>query len=322
MPMSNFPNGFASGVVIRGIPLLQTHPGKVFWVYNGTTLDQGHKNGSNANRGGFSDPFATIEYAVSQCRSNKGDVIFVKPGHAETIANNTTLTLDKAGVAIVGLGTGSMRPTLTFTTATTANIPVTANNVTVHNLLVVANFADIASVFTLTAAADFVVDSCEFKDTSSILNFLTIVTTVVSTTNDGLTFTNNKVMGLGTTAATTPIKVASTLDRITISDNYIKLGVVNNTSAVLAHGALVVTNLEMARNRVFRLNTDTATGGILITTSSTTNTGIVMDNVIQCRDAAGIILVTAGSIYGMMNNLVSGAADASGFLLPAADTDA
>lgn len=317
MPISNFPAGFAAGVSVRGIPLLQTHPGKVFWVYNGTTLDQGHKNGSNGNKGTFNEPFATIEYAVSQCRTNKGDIVFVKPGHAETIANATTLTLDKAGVAVVGLGTGSMRPTLTFTTATTANIPVTANNVTVYNLLFVANFADVASVFTLTAAADFVVDSCEFKDTSSVLNFLTIVTTVVSTTNDGLVFTNNKVMGLATTAATTPIKVASTLDRIQINDNFIKLAILNNTSAVLAHGALVVTNLEMYRNKVFRLNTDTATGGILITTSSTTNTGVVADNYVACADTAGVILVTAGSIYGMFNNLTTGDADTSGYVRPA-----
>ncbi len=319
---SNFPNGFASGVVIRGVPIVQTHPGKVFWVYNGTTLDQGHKNGSNGNKGTFEQPFATLEYAVSQCRTNKGDVVFVKPGHAETIANATTLTLDKAGVAIVGLGQGAMRPTLTFTTATTANIPVTANNITIHNILFVANFAAVASVFTLTAAADFVVDSCEFRDTSSSLNFVTIVTTVVSTNNDGLVFTNNKVFGLGTTAATTPIKIAATHSRVTINDNYIVLGVVNNTSAVLAHGALVVTNLEMSRNKVFRQNTDTATGGILITTSSTTNTGMVSDNYVKCLDTAAIILVTAGSIYGMTNNLVSGLADASGFLLPAADTDA
>jgi hypothetical protein len=72
-----------------------------------------------------------------------------------------------AGVAIIGLGAGSLRPTLTFTTATTANIPVTAANMSIQNFLFVANFADIASFFTATGTntpTDFNVEGCEFKD--------------------------------------------------------------------------------------------------------------------------------------------------------------
>lgn len=317
MPLSNYPNGFRYGVSIRNVPLALTHPGQVYYVGNSSVISPGARGASNGNDGSYLAPFSTLEYALSRCVANRGDIIFIKPGHAETIADATTLTFDKAGVAIIGQGQGALRPTFTFTTANTANIPVTAANITVHNCLFVANFAAIASVFTLTAAPEFAVDSCEFRDTSSILNFVTIVTTVVSTNNDGLVFTNNKVFGLGTTAATTPIKIAATHSRLTINDNFIVLAVLNNTSAVLAHGALVVTNLEMARNRVFRPNTDSATGGLLITTSSTTNTGMVSDNYISCADVAGIILVTAGCIYGMMNNLVTGDADTSGYVRPA-----
>lgn len=37
----NFQNGFAQGLTVRGIPLLQAYPGKVFWVNNSTVLGKG-----------------------------------------------------------------------------------------------------------------------------------------------------------------------------------------------------------------------------------------------------------------------------------------
>jgi len=261
--------------------------------------------------------YTTIALALAQCVASRGDVILVMPGHAETVSSATALALNVAGVTIIGMHTGSLRPTLTLDTVATSKIVVSVNNVAIRNFIFVANFADIATVFSVTGASDFWIDNCEFRDTSSVLNFLSIVTTVVSTTTDGLKFTNNRIKGLGTTAGTTPIKIANTIDRVRINDNYINLAILNNTSAVLAHAALVVTNLEMARNRVFRLNTDTSSGALLITTTSTTNSGIVCDNYAQHADVAAALLVTAGSIYGMFNNLTDGDADASGYVLPA-----
>ena len=259
----------------------------------------------------------TVKLALAQCVASRGDVILVMPGHTETLSSATALALNVAGVTILGLGSGSLRPTFTRDTAATTKIPVSAANVTVENCIFVANYADIATCFLLSTAPEFKVNKCEFRDTTSILNFLAIITTTVSVNSDGLIFTNNKVNLLGTTAATTPIKVLNTLDRITINDNYFVEAALSNTSAVLAHAALVVTNLEMARNRVFRPSTDSATGAFLITTSSTTNSGMVFDNKVQGADVAAALLVTAGSIYGMFNNLYDGDADASGFVLPA-----
>ena len=261
--------------------------------------------------------FATLSSASAACTASRGDVILIAPGHTETISSSTALTLSVAGVTIIGLGTGSLRPTFTLDTATSARINVSAANVTFKNCLFIANFADIVTCFLLSTAPEFQVLNCEFRDTSSVLNFIALITTTVSVNSDGLVFNGNRVSMLGTTAATTPIKVLNTLDRITINDNFIVKAVLNNVSCVLAHAALVVTNLEMSRNKVFSSNTDTATGGILITTSSTTNTGMVSDNYIKALDVVAAILVTAGSIYGMTNNLYNGDADASGFVLPA-----
>lgn len=265
--------------------------------------------------------YNTLALASAACVASRGDIIFVMPGHTETISSSTAVTLSVAGITVIGLGKGSLRPTFTLDTVATSRINVTGSNITIANCLFIANFADIATVFLNNAGPSFEVLNCEFRDTSSILNFLAIVTTTVSVNADGLKFNGNRLKILGITAATTPIKILGTMDRLTINDNYVTKAVLNNTSCLLAHGALVVTNLEMARNRIFSANTDSATGGFLITTSATTNSGMVYDNYVQGLDVAAAILVTAGCNYGMFNNLYDGDADKSGFVLPAIGTD-
>lgn len=261
--------------------------------------------------------FNTIDAAVGSCTANAGDTIYVLPGHTESISNATSLLLDVAGVNIVGIGVGANRPTLTYTTAATANIPVSAANVSIENVVFVANFADITSAFTLATAPGFSLVNCEFRDTSSILNFITAVTTTVTVNSDGLSIIGNRFFTLGTTAATTAIKIAGTMSRLRVNDNFVVKAVLNNTSCLIAHGALVMSSLEVARNRVFSNNTDSASGAFLITTSATTNTGMVYDNYVKGLDTAAEVLCTSGCAYGLFNNLYNGDANASGFVSPA-----
>lgn len=262
--------------------------------------------------------YTTVKLALAQCVASRGDVIFVLPGHTESITGATDLAISIAGVSIIGLGRGSLRPTFTYTTGATANIPVSAANVAIRNCIFVANFADIVAAFTTTAAPEFSIQSCEFRDTDATHNFLTLITTTITVNADGLDFSKNRVKILGTTAATTPIVLVGTMDRITINDNYITKAALDNTSCLLAHAALVVTNLEMARNMVFSKNLDSATGGFLITTSATTNTGMVHDNYVKGLDVAAELMISGtGSKYGEFNNLYDGDVDKSGFVSPA-----
>lgn len=265
----------------------------------------------------------TLALAIAETVANRGDIIFIAPGHTESVSDATSLAFNKAGVTIIGLGNGSLRGTYTLDTVATSKIVVSAADITIKNTIFIANFADVATVFSVTTGKNFECSQNEFRDTSSVLNFLAIVTTSsTASAADGLKFNSNRLKITGITAATTPVKVVGTMDRIQINDNFVTKAVLNNTSCLLAHGALVVTNLEMARNRIFSANTDSATGGFLITTSATTNTGMVYDNYVQGLDVAAAILVTAGSKYGMFNNLYDGDTDASGFVLPAIGTDA
>lgn len=291
------------------------------WYVNATGGSDTANNGKSPTTA-----FATINGAITAATASNGDVIYVMPGHTETITTTTNLALSKAGLTIIGLGAGSLRPTLTFTTANTANIPVTASNITVLNLLFVGNFLSIASVFTVTgtaAAKDLTISGCEFRDTSSVLGFLSIVTTnSTANTSDGLAFTKNKIYSHSTSAGPAVVMLC-TNDRVAINDNFIVHdGANNNIALVMNSGALVSSNLEIARNQLFCVNTDTATGGAILVTSSTTSTGMVHDNYVKHLDVAAAVMITAtGSKLGEFNNLADGDVDNSGYVLPAIGTN-
>jgi hypothetical protein len=321
MPLSNFPNGFANGVVVRGVPLQQTHTGQVFWVGNGTAALGGARGGSNGNNGSFIAPFSTLDYAIDQCVANRGDIIFIKPGHAETVSSAGAIALDKADVAIIGLGSGSNRPTFTLDTATTATISVSAANVSIQNCIFSANFADIVSVFTLTTAKYFALEGCRIQATATNMNFLWVVDT--STTDnaaDGLLVSNCAWIEPDT-ATRSFLKADATQDDVVVLDSFFSLGVNNNKPAICeAATGKIMTNFRIGRCRVYRLNTDTATGGILYHTDGTTSTGMFFDNRVQHADTAAEILTTASNSIGTFENRASGVVGASGYLLPAADS--
>ena len=120
-------------------------------------------------------PFSTVNYAISRCSNNAGDVILVAAGHAETIQDTGTvsgtitdeLVGDKAGITIIGMGTGTRRPTFTLGSATDAAMVIlsSASNVTIKNLIFISDYADVAASITVDAAADGAIfENCEFRD--------------------------------------------------------------------------------------------------------------------------------------------------------------
>lgn len=321
MPMSNYPNGFPQGLTIRGVPIHTGFPGQVFWVSNSTALLPSQRGGSDGNKGTFNSPFATIDYAIGQCTANRGDIIFVKPGHAETVSSAGAIAADVAGVAIVGLGVGSTRPTITFDTATTAAIAVSAANVALKNLILTANFADIVAPITLTTAKYFTLEGCYIKATATNMNFLNVIDTDATTANaDGLSVLDNKWIEPDL-ATLSMVNMDGTNADVQISGNFVQLGVNNNKAALLTIATgKICTNMQMLDNRVYRLNTDTATGAILAHTDGSTNSGIIARNYAQHADTAAELLITATAGWGEFENWASGVAGASGYKLPAADS--
>lgn len=127
---------------------------------------------------------ATVGAAVALCTHDKGDVINIASGHAQTIVAAGGIDINVRGVIVQGLGVGSIRPTFTLGTATTATFVVSAINVTVRNIRFVGNIDDLAAFLDLTAG-NTTFEDCEFV-TSSTKEALCFAK--MTTTKDEFTF--------------------------------------------------------------------------------------------------------------------------------------
>ena len=171
MPVSDYPNGFEDGVIVRGVPVHNVIPAKVAWVGNNTALLQGERGASDGNKGTYLSPLSTLDAAYNQVGAD--GVIFVRPNHALSIANATTLVMDSANVQIIGLGVGEDRPIITFATAAAAAIPVSGANNRISNIVFKCNIASQNHMLDVKAT-DLVVDHCDFREgTATGLSFIT-----------------------------------------------------------------------------------------------------------------------------------------------------
>ncbi len=171
--MSNFPNGFASGLTVRGVPILNSYSGNIYWVNSASPQASAGGPGTMAN------PFNTINNAMASCVDSNGDIILVAAGHTETISAAGGITNNKIGVAIIGMGEGSNRPVITFDTATTASWLITAASTTVQNIVGVTAFNAVVAPFDVRAADTWL--DIEMRDTSTSIEAVSdIVTTAAA----------------------------------------------------------------------------------------------------------------------------------------------
>lgn len=170
---------------VSGVPTMgfgQIPGGSVFWVSSANGVDANDGvNGRSKEK-----PFATIDYAIGICTASKNDVIYVLPGHAETISAAAAIDIDVAGISIIGLGNGSNKPTITFSTATTADIDIDAANILLKNFRFVGNIDSLATFIDCNEEY-FTIEDCDFV-TSSTKEALCFID--MATTKDFLTVRN------------------------------------------------------------------------------------------------------------------------------------
>jgi len=303
-----------------GLPMVTS--GQVFFLNNSSVVAPGGIGGSDSNSGTSpQQPFSTFAGANAACTANRGDVVYILPGHAETVST-TSMAATKAGVSFIGLGKGTLRPTFSLN-ATGSTVTVSANNVSFSNLRFIAiTTANITSAFTLTTAKNCVIDSCEFLDTSAVLNFLCCVTSsATDNDNDYLTFTNNYVYSLPTTDGAV-VSMLSNCYGLTISDNFVDKAATADAGHLLTMAAEVMTGIRVQRNVLTMKALSSQATGTLLTGSATTGSGIVSHNIVYQIDTSTGLLATAGTKFGFIENYMSGAADKSGTIFPAADDPA
>lgn len=142
-------------------------PGNVFYV--SSVLAVGNGQGTKAS------PYATLTLALAAATADNGDLIYLLPGHVETVTAAAGIAINKAGVSILGLGNGVDRPTFTFTTSTAATMTLTAASVTMKGVVLVCGLNAVVSPL-VVSGADCTLD-IETQDGSATVEFLRAILT-------------------------------------------------------------------------------------------------------------------------------------------------
>jgi len=220
-------------------------PGNIFYVDSGDGTD-------STGYGTHPDtPFATLDYAVGQCTANQGDVIFVLPGHSETLSAAGALDLDVAGIMIVGVGEGADQPLFTLDTGTGTDIDVDAASITVENIHFSANFADIAVCFDVNAT-DFTLRRCRFTETATDMNFLVVVQDAAAAASDRITIEDCRAVGLLDASNTHFVNFAGTGTGHKVVRNVLT----GDWGTMAIGGAGVITFCEIANNVIMNEASD------------------------------------------------------------------
>jgi len=306
MPYTNFPNGITSfGVPTMGTAnLLPT--GNVFFVSSLT--------GSSGNVGNNTPatPFATIAFALTQCTANNGDYIFCLPGHAETIIAAAGIALSKAGVSIIGVGTGNLRPTITFGTATTATMTVTAANVLLANFRFIGNIAALATAISVTAAG-FELYNSDFYATSATTNILISILTSALALNMkviGCNF-NYESSIAGTTVTSTSTEVIRLVgcDNAQIVGNYMA----GNITTSLINGITTASkDVQICNNYLYNKQTTNIAALVDLVAACT---GVIAFNNGFSGYVTDIATVIDPSSCAMVQNYVSNVVTETGGLV-------
>jgi hypothetical protein len=247
--------------------------------------------------------FSTLAAALAACVANRGDVVYLAEGYAETIVGAAGSGIAVAGVSVVGLGKGVLRPTFTFTTSTAASFDITAANVTVKNCVFTCGIdAQLAMINVSTADVTF--DNCDFNTNSGSVGAVAGILTAATATR--LVVVNSRFLGPATNAGTTTtaqIKHEAGVDYV-IENNYftgkmtqaivnvatVLRGKINNNVFVVATGTVAIAVAAASTPMITNNRMNVASGTAPIVAAA----GFVAGNTYSA--AAGVTAGTASTI--------------------------
>lgn len=236
----------------------------------------------------------SLTAALAACVADRGDIIYLAPGYTETIVAAAGQTITKAGVTIIGLGSGAARPTFTFTTSVAASFDVSGLNVSILNCRFINGIDAQTAMFNVTGA-DFAFLGNEVQTntgtTGAILGILTAATATRLRVENN--FFSGPAANTGTTT-TAQIKHEVGTDYI-IRSNYFtgKL-----TQAIL-NVTTVLRGLIDANRFVI------ATGTVAITMAAA-STPFITNNRINVPSGTAPIVAAAGFVAGNTYSAAAG----------------
>ncbi len=217
---------------------------------------------------------STINQGLARCRSGKNDIVYVLPGHTESITGADGWSNVVAGAQIVSAGRpgASNNPAISFGTATTAQLAI-----------------DVADV----SIVGFDIDMAGLDN---------IVNPVLVTAR-GFTFANNVVTYQSAAASAQPVDgiiLGAGAHNVRICDNTFlsdDAGEENAGSVILigASAALGLRDVRVERNYIRGAITEAATDA-LIMVATTGSSVVIKDNDLHVLGATGDCAVRAANV--------------------------
>jgi hypothetical protein len=302
MSLTHFPEGITS----FGAPVFagEITSGNVYWV---------DSNATSGGTGEFANPYLSIETAFNRSGLKKGDRIICKEGHAESVTASAGIDMDVAGVMVIGLGSGTHRPTITFTTATTADIDIDAANITLVNVLFLGGVDALVGPLDVNSS-DFKLLNCEYRDsTGQCVDFLLADANADRMLIDGFVYRGDSAAGTNSAIALTGC------DDVEIKNFYFDG---NFAVGVIDCRTTAVTNLRVREGFARTRNA----ADIFIVDTVTGSTGMIGPNInLRLQDnAANITEACTGAtfVYFQPINIVNLAGESSMQTNITASTDA
>jgi hypothetical protein len=285
-------------------------------IWNGGTLVQlpGDQSGdhwfvdSNAGVSGntgksWDNAVATIDQAVNKAAAG-ADTIWVHPAHAEALAADSAVDIDKAGITVRGVRRGRLMPTLNVTAAA-GDIKLAAAGVSIHDLRVTGGIDVITGAIEVSGADCAIVD-CEYRDVTGQATDV-IITTAAA---DRLLIDGYRHLGAAAAGGNSAIAIVGA-DDVEIRNFYL-------------HGNFAVGAIDFRTTLSARVhvhdgdiwNTNASVIGIIDTiTSSTGQIGPNID-IRLLTDAANITEAVTGATFHLYDPVyVVNAVDEKGLLI-------
>ncbi len=212
-----------------------------------------HSSGPAAMPGDLGAPqsptvYTTLNAALKQCTAGKGDTVIVLPGHTENISAADQMSDLKSGTRVIGCGEGNLRPTFTWTTATSTFLLDVAN-VRLSNLILNmdpgAGTVNVAAPITVSAAGCGIYN-CKIRMGTDANAKVTIGLTTTDAADD-FEFIGNQVYGATAAEATTLIQFVGA-DRLQFHGNTIAGATSNAAVGVVRFLTTASTDIKFFEN--------------------------------------------------------------------------
>lgn len=225
---------FGQDLIVRGGINVMPTTAQVFYVGAQQTNDRGDLR---------SRSFATIDQALNACIDDRMDVIRLRPGYTENISA-TGWANGKRGVRIEGMGTGTLRATLTWNVAGSTLTGLKANmqldNINLF-LSPGAGSVSVTSAIAITVAG-VIISNCFIRCSFSATSLATTCLTVGAGADD-TKIIGCEIWGIIAGTPTNAILVSSAVNRLIISNCKMDVAISATTVGVISFTAAALGTL-------------------------------------------------------------------------------